>query len=59
MREERGFWAGVRSMVKRLNGRGHEDSVYQIREPDLTVNTPHGNNLRNLRIKNELRWRPE
>lgn len=35
--EDRGFWAGVRSMLKLLNGRGHEDSVRQIRNPDMTI----------------------
>jgi len=38
MPEDRGFWAGVRSMLKLRYGLGHEKSVQQIRNPDLTMN---------------------
>ena len=40
--EPRGFWAGVNSMLKWLRGEGHAGSVKQIRVPDVTVNTPKG-----------------
>lgn len=42
MREGRGFWAAVNSMRKWLLGHGHAGSVMQTRVPDVTLGTPKG-----------------
>lgn len=41
-RDPGGFWPAVNSMRKWLNGLGHERSVQQVRVPDVTISTPKG-----------------
>lgn len=41
-REPRGFWAAVNSMRKWLLNQGHAGSVQQVRVPDVTLNSPKG-----------------